>query len=187
MKTFRSEVFNGRKVISSSDSTYVLHEVINSVLDRYGDWRVWEGVLRVDTREHLRRPEVVIDADDQWHYWLGESGDRIKLILPPEKKSERTVDLFAALRCPALDAWCDAHPPEEKGLVWSLTKDGADRLIAEARARADRYEAALGEVVAALDRTPPILDCQFLSAWTEGASARAKRAIREARRALKDG
>lgn len=100
MKTFRSEVFNGRKVISSSDSTYVLHEVINSVLDRYGDWRVWEGVLRVDTREHLRRPEVVIDADDQWHYWLGESGDRIKLILPPEKKSERTVDLLPHCAAP---------------------------------------------------------------------------------------
>ena len=92
----------------------------------YGDYRVVEGVLRVDTRAHLRCPEVIIDADDQWHYPLGESGDRVKLLLPPEEK----VESLDGARERILEAQLEATRGREF----------------DERDRADKYEAALREI-----------------------------------------
>uniref|UniRef100_A0A6M3K7D7 Uncharacterized protein n=1 Tax=viral metagenome TaxID=1070528 RepID=A0A6M3K7D7_9ZZZZ len=97
-------------------------------LGEYKDYRVVEGVLRVDTREHLPRPEVVIDADDQWHYPLGVAGDRVKLILPPEEKVQ-SDPLIDELRqeIATLEACQEIQETREADLRW----------------RADRYEKAL--------------------------------------------
>ena len=98
----------------------------DSFFSEYGDYRVVEGVLRVDTRAHLRCPEVIIDADDQWHYPLGESGDRVKLLLPPDEK----VQSLDGARERILEAQLEATRGREF----------------DERDRADKYEKALREI-----------------------------------------
>lgn len=87
-------------------------------LQEYGSWRVAEG-------EMVSKGDVwvnVVQGDgSKLPVAIGRRGAHVKLIIPPEEK---------------------------EGTVIALTRAGADRLIAEAQARADRYKKALREILA---------------------------------------
>ena len=83
---------------------------------RYGDWRVAEGEW--ETQIFGNRTCVRL-RHDNGILALGYVGDHARMFLPPEEK---------------------------EGTVIALTRAGADRLVAEAQARADRYKKALREI-----------------------------------------
>lgn len=91
-----------------------------SFIDEYGDWRVVEGVLVADECEGPYRIRLRFSGGHGGFVEVGQCGDRVKLILPPEKKRDIERELS--------DLEAEAH---------------------RCRARAVRYERALREIVSA--------------------------------------
>ena len=116
MRTLRNEWFGDWDVVAYDEKA----DRTTEFLDRYGEYRVVEGVLYYESNNPRPLPErgqrnmVVVQTASGGIVELGPLGNRVKLIIPPEEPPTPVLDM-------------------------------AKKLGAE-RARANRYEKALREI-----------------------------------------
>ena len=167
MKTLRDEWFGDTSIVSAQE--HRAHS--ERLLKKYGSYRVVEGVL------HYDNGQVYLTRGTRPDQLVGNVHAHVKLILPPEEKE--VVDVFASLRCPALDAYFAAHP--EKKLLAAGTWTVPTAKWEAERARVDRYERVLKEIS---DEAERLRTCKMKSGWGKAYQDAAQRFGKWARGAL---
>ena len=143
MRTLESEYFDGREVLSSTQSSAELHRVMSNFLHKYGSYRVVEGVLHASASGKVWLSGAI--GACAWETDIGKRGDSVKLLLPPEEK-EQQQQTWDELSRKYLQAASEKRDAQHRVGELEQQVVAADGDYACMRARADKYEKVLREI-----------------------------------------